>query len=107
MQRFSHRPQGGAEFVNCVVHLLPVTGTILLSVLRALAAAHELGYIHRDVKASNILLGSEVGTLSTQHLERQSLMLWCEVELEYLVGKQATAFDVSVAVIHCCRATCS
>lgn len=85
-QRFSHRLQGGAEFVNRVVHPPPVTGTILLSVLRALAAAHELGYIHRDVKASNILLGSEVGTLSTQHLERQSVM-WCQLEVAYLANR--------------------
>ena len=80
------RSVSAAEFVNRVVHPLPVTGTILLSVLRALAAAHELGYIHRDVKASNILLGSEVGTLSTQHLERQSVM-WCQLEVAYLANR--------------------
>ncbi|GAX74117.1 hypothetical protein CEUSTIGMA_g1566.t1 [Chlamydomonas eustigma] len=32
-------------------------GSVLLHVLRALRSAHDLGYMHRDVKASNILLG--------------------------------------------------
>jgi serine/threonine protein kinase len=31
-----------------------------LLVLRAVRAAHDIGYMHRDIKASNILLGPQV-----------------------------------------------
>lgn len=34
-------------------------GIVLLPVLRTLAHAHEIGYMHRDIKASNILLGDQ------------------------------------------------
>ena len=41
---------------------LEEAGGIMVHVLRALEAAHRLGWMHRDVKASNILLGSD-GTI--------------------------------------------
>ena len=59
------------DIVILLIHTIRVcpylhcSGSVLLPVLRALRAAHDMGFMHRDVKASNILLGPQVGNWSS------------------------------------------